>query len=418
MVTTVSPGERTGAVRIPASKSQAHRIILCAALGGGETVISCRGLSNDISATIACMNALGAKIEINGDKIAVSPRGIFRFSETAELPCSESGSTLRFLLPAVGALGISAVFQMQGRLPERPIEPLKSVLEAHGMSIEKRESQLFCKGQLTPGAYSIPGDVSSQYVSGLLMALPLLGGESTIEVTGKIESAAYITMTEEVLRLGGVKFEKSGNTYRIFPSKYHFPPAFEVEGDYSNAAFFLCTGALSGKGVTVTGLDGASSQGDRAVLDILSQMGAEISTVPGGFFVRGSSLHGAEIDASPIPDLIPVLAVTAAAAEGETRVVNASRLRLKESDRLQSTAAMLKALGADVTELPDSLIIRGGKPLTGGTVDSCGDHRIAMSAAVAATRCSGSVTVLGSESVTKSYPEFWNDFGFLKGAEK
>ena len=409
----IKPGERCGCVRIPASKSQAHRLLICAALGEKSCEIRCDGVSADIAATIACLNALGAGITVAEDRILVQPireipRGL------CVLPCGESGSTLRFLLPVVGALGAKAVFHMEGRLPKRPLAPLDAELRAHGMGIRQEGERLYCDGELRPDAYRLPGNVSSQYISGLLLALPRLPGESSLIVTGAVESAAYITMTEDALRLSGIGFTKNGWEYRIpGDQKPRLPDTLTVESDWSNAAFFLSVGALSARGIKVMGLNPASSQGDRAVLDILRSFGAEIAEENGDILIRAGSLHGQTIDAAPIPDLIPVLSVVAAGAEGETRIVNASRLRLKESDRLKSTAAMLQALGAEVEELADGLIIRGKAKLAGGTVDACGDHRIAMSAAVASCLCEGKVTVCGSECVKKSYPRFWADWEAL-----
>lgn len=412
---TILPGARTGEVHIPASKSQAHRMLLCAAMGEKEVTLRCRGLSKDILATVACLKALGASVDAEGEvlhlrPVSAPPPGL------CLLPCGESGSTLRFLLPLVGVLGASAVFEREGRLPERPIEPLRRELCRNGMDIRGDGARLYCSGQLRPGAFSLPGNISSQYISALLMTLPLLEGESTLHIEGALESAAYVAMTEEVLRLGGVQTEKTGAGYRIpGGQRCRFAPELSVEGDYSNAAFFLCAGALSERGIRVTGLDPQSRQGDRAIVPLLEEMGAQVASDGSSVTVKRAALHGITIDASPIPDLIPVLSVVAAAASGETRVIHAQRLRLKESDRLHSTTQMLRALGAEAEELPDGLVIRGGRTLAGGTVDACGDHRIAMSAAVAGGICRGAVTICGSECVQKSYPDFWTDFQQLKG---
>lgn len=412
---TILPGARTGEVHIPASKSQAHRMLLCAAMGEKEVTLRCRGLSKDILATVACLKALGASVDAEGEVLHLRPVSAPP-SGLCPLPCGESGSTLRFLLPLVGALGASAVFEREGRLPERPIEPLRRELCRNGMDIRGDGARLYCSGQLRPGAFSLPGNISSQYISALLMTLPLLEGESTLHIEGALESAAYVAMTEEVLRLGGVQTEKTGAGYRIpGGQRCRFAPELSVEGDYSNAAFFLCAGALSERGIRVTGLDPQSRQGDRAIVPLLEEMGAQVASDGSSVTVKRDALHGITIDASPIPDLIPVLSVVAAAASGETRVIHAQRLRLKESDRLHSTTQMLRALGAEAEELPDGLVIRGGRTLAGGTVDACGDHRIAMSAAVAGGICRGAVTICGSECVQKSYPDFWTDFQQLKG---
>lgn len=413
---TLAPGERSGSVVIPASKSQAHRLLICAALGDRETVIECGGTSADIEATARCLAALGAGISrdeagrFHVKPVRSVPEGI------CELRCGESGSTLRFLLPAAGALGARAVFRMEGRLPERPLSPLDEVLTEHGMTIRQDGANLFCEGSLTPGRYEIGGGVSSQYISGLLMALPRLDGDSRLEVTGKLESAGYVAMTEAALRLARIRFDRTGQSSFIpGGQRCSLPETCRVEGDWSNAAFFLCMGALSHEGVTVYGLDPASPQGDRAVLDILRRFGACVSENGGAVTVKRAPMRGIEIDAAPIPDLIPVLSVVAAAAGGETHIINAGRLRLKESDRLESTARLLRDLGGSVEELESGLIINGGRTLAGGTAETFRDHRIAMSAAVAACICAGSVTVTDSGCVAKSYPRFWDDLGQLHG---
>lgn len=409
------PGTRHGCVGIPASKSQAHRLLICAAMAEGETLLHCNGISQDIAATVDCLNALGAQIEDTEDTLRIRPISAVP-GGLCHLPCGESGSTLRFLLPLVGALGVEAVFHREGRLPRRPLAPLDGELAAHGMTLTAQGADLYCGGRLRPGDYTLPGNVSSQYVSGLLMALPLLEGESRLIVTGKVESAAYITMTEDALRLSGISFDKDEFQYTLpGGQRAKLPAELAVEGDWSNAAFFLCLGALSPKGMKVMGLSNRSSQGDRAVLGLLRGFGAEIWESEDAILIRKGSLRGQTIDAAPIPDLIPVLSVVASAAEGETRIENAGRLRLKESDRLRSTTELLRTLGADITELPEGLIIRGRERLHGGTVDSAGDHRIAMSAAVAASICQERVTVLGAECVQKSYPRFWEDFEQLEG---
>ena len=375
-----------------ASKSMAHRLMICAALAKEQTEISCATTSKDMEATAACLSAM--------------KRG-------GLLPCGESGSTLRFLLPVAAALGLSAEFHMEGRLPQRPLFPLDRELESHGIVLSRpQEDILAVSGQLQPGAYTLPGDVSSQYISGLLLALPLLDAPSTLTVTGKVESAPYIEMTLSAMSTFGVTAEKKENTYYIVPQTYRSPGALTVEGDWSNAAFWLCAGAL-GKPVTVTGLNTESLQGDKAVCEILARFGAKVEQAADRVTVSPAPLTAVDIDASEIPDLVPVLAVVAAAAEGTTKIYNAGRLRLKESDRLETVARMLTALGGKVEELADGLVITG-IGLTGGTVDSCNDHRIAMAAAIASVLCP--VKVTGANAVEKSYPAFWEDIERLRKA--
>ena len=417
MIRTIQPGERCGCVQIPASKSQAHRLLILAALGSADCRIQCQGISRDIAATMDCLNALGASIRVEGQEIFVSP--IRKLPDRCcHLYCGESGSTLRFLLPVVGALGARAAFHLEGRLPHRPLAPLDEELRAHGMQIRQEGELLCCEGKLQCGSYRLPGNVSSQYISGLLMALPIVGGESRLCIVGKLESAAYVTMTEDALKLAGIPYSASPGVYEISGDRRAVMPLeLQVEGDWSNAAFFLTVGALSEQGMKVTGLNLSSSQGDRAVLDLLRGFGAEIAVAENALLIRKGSLHGQMIDASPIPDLIPVLCVAASVCEGDTRIINAYRLRLKESDRLHTTSRLLLSLGAAVEELEDGLLIHGKKRLKGGSADAFGDHRIAMSAAVAACVCESPVILTGAEAVAKSYPDFWDHFEQLTGVE-
>ena len=418
MTVTLTPGPRTGGVSIPASKSQAHRLLICAALGQEPAELICGGPSADILATAKCLNALGADVRQTApDRFSVRPIAAVP-GGAAGLACGESGSTLRFLLPLVGALGAEGTFELEGRLPQRPLAPFDAVLAEHGMTLRQEGALLRCGGTLQSGTYSLPGNVSSQYISGLLMALPRLAGDSTLIVTGHMESAGYVAMTEDSLRLSGIRFTREGQTWRIPGGQTcRLPRLCRVEGDWSNAAFFLCAGALSPGGITVHGLSLTSSQGDRAVLDILRAFGARVTETDGSVTVRRGTLRGVTIDAAPIPDLIPTLSAVAAAAEGTTYIENAGRLRLKESDRLKSTAALLTALGGRVEEREDGLVICGSPRLTGGTVDPWNDHRIAMAAAVAACVCREPVAVTDSGCVAKSYPRFWEDFQQLKGEQ-
>ena len=283
------------------------------------------------------------------------------------------------------------------------------------MQLRQDGAVLHTDGQLCAGDYCLPGNVSSQFISGLLFALPILNENSTLTVTGALQSARYVAMTEQALAEAGIFTNKGGQVWQIDGGQRYAAPAVQtVEGDWSNAAFFLCMGALSEAGVTVTGLNPESLQADRAITELLTRFGAELAVSGDAITVRHGALHGITLDAGPIPDLIPVVSCLAALCEGETRIENAARLRLKESDRLQTTAALISALGGSARELADGLVISGRARLSGGTADACGDHRIAMSAAMAACGCAGPVTVLGSECVAKSYPAFWEDFASLK----
>lgn len=403
---TVHPGRLSGSVPAIPSKSAAHRLLILAALAGEKTEIACPAVSKDILATADCLRALGTDVARHSWGFSVTPG---KAPKGADLPCGESGSTLRFLLPVAAALGVEATFHLEGRLPQRPLAPLDGQLTARGVTLTRpTEDTLRCAGQLTPGDFTLPGNVSSQYVTGLLLALPLLSGASTLTVTGQVESAPYIALTEEALSQFGALPEKTNWQYEISPRRYQSPGKARVEGDWSNAAFFLAAGA------SVTGLNEQSRQGDRAILELLQRFGATVREQEDTAAVSWDQLHGIDIDASAIPDLVPILAVLAAVAEGKTRIFNAQRLRLKESDRLTAVAALLQNLGGSVEVTADGLLIEG-TGLSGGRVESFSDHRIAMAAAVAGTLASQPVTIHGAGAVEKSYPGFFQDFQALGG---
>jgi 3-phosphoshikimate 1-carboxyvinyltransferase len=388
-----------GTVKAVASKSEAHRLLICAALADGETFIACNSRSEDIDATVRCLEALGAKISHDENGFLVKP---LQFSdiENYELDCGESGTTLRLLIPIVLALGAKSKFYMSGRLPHRPLSPLDGQLELHGCILTgKGASPLICEGKLTSGEFVLPGNVSSQFISGLLFALPLLAEDSIIRVTSVLESRPYVDMTLDALRMFGVTIiEDDGQIFRISGNqKIRSPETVKVGGDWSNAAFWLSAGAIGNVPVNVTGLDANSRQGDRAVIDLLKQ-------IPG------------EINAEDTPDLVPVLAAAASVAAGKTIIRNAGRLRIKESDRLHTVTALLTDLGAEVIETDDGLIIFGKKVLTGGETESFGDHRIAMTAAILSSVCTGNILIKNAEAVNKSYPDFFKDFAALGGS--
>ena len=306
---TVHPGRLSGTIPAIPSKSAAHRLLILAALADGKTDIACPAVSKDILATANCLAALGAEIERRPWGFSVTPG---KAPKRADLPCGESGSTLRFLLPVAAALGVEATFHLEGRLPKRPLAPLDGQLTAHGVTLTRpTEDTLRCAGKLEPGGFTLPGNVSSQYITGLLLALPLLSGTSTLTVTGQVESAPYIALTEEALSQFGALPEKTNWQYEILPRRYQSPGKARVEGDWSNAAFFLAAGA------SVTGLDMESSQGDRAILELLRRFGASVTVAEDTAAVSWDQLHGIDIDAAAIPDLVPILAVLAAVAEGK-----------------------------------------------------------------------------------------------------
>lgn len=376
---TITPRTLRGDVNVIPSKSQAHRLLICAAFADRPTVLNCPGTNQDIEATASCLRALGAQIDRTASGYSVIPAQCI--PEEAVLECNESGSTLRFMLPIVGALGVDGTFILKGRLAERPLSPLWEEMERMGCTLSRPSvNTLRCTGKLMPGAYTIDGGVSSQFVTGLMFAHMLMEN-STLTITGKLESRPYVEMTKAALDL--------------FPNRSS-PGYVEVEGDWSNGAFWLAAEAL-GSNLSIHGLSADSPQGDRAIVELLQQLQAGNST----------------ISAADIPDLVPILSVVAAANHGAV-FTEIQRLRLKESNRVASVIAMLEALGGCATATEDTLTVSPAA-LCGGVVDSCNDHRIAMATAIAATVCTGPVTILGAEAVNKSYPQFWAEYRRLGG---
>ena len=414
---TLKPLERYGTASVPSSKSIAHRLLICAALSQNETKLILNGCSEDIDATAGCLKSMGALIEktVDGGRTILSVRPIRKSADAGKvsLDVKESGSTYRFLLPVACALGIDVGFILRGRLPERPVKPLLDALTGAGASISVSDNVVSVSGRIKPGTYRIPGNISSQFISGLLFALPLLDGDSNIVIGGNVESRHYIEMTESVLHESGIVIRRLPDGYFVpGGQQYHMSGLKNVETDWSGAAFMLCTGVLSRKGVTVKNLNMNSTQGDKKIVDLLRAFGAGVEIdIDGRVKVYRKELKGMEIDASEIPDLVPVLSVVAAFAEGETRITNAGRLRLKESDRIESTLEMINSLGGSAAATNDGLVIYGRKELSGGSVRSCEDHRIAMSAAVASLGTTGDVTIDSPGCVSKSFPSFWDVFG-------
>ena len=401
----LTPHPLAGNATAPPSKSAAHRKLICAALADSVSTLRLSQTSDDLDATIRCLRALGAKIEQDGELWQIEPPK--EPVKSAMLDCGESGSTLRFLLPVAAALGVNATFVASGRLPQRPMEQLLCALRDHGVSVSNG-FPLKISGKLRGGDYVLPGDISSQFATGLLLALPLCEEPSTLTLTGSIESAPYLALTQKVLRSFGIEPIRHENRYEISPARPR-GGSYGVEGDWSNGAALLCLGAA------VQGLSFESAQGDKEILPILERFGAKIEIQNGWIRADLSDLHGCEIDAADIPDLVPVLASVAATAKGETRIFNAARLRMKESDRLQSTAALVSTLGGEAKETADGLLIRGKETLSGGTVDSFGDHRIVMAAAVAAQKCRKSVIIRGAQAIGKSFPSFFEIYRSLGG---
>ena len=432
MLARITPAPLKGTVPAIASKSMAHRLIIAAALANGETHVICNTTCADIDATVRCLTALCALIETVEDGYVVHPTmksiefGLLKALAGGTLDCGESGSTLRFMLPVACALGANATFTGQGRLGARPLSPLSDEIIAAGCDLEGLGGfPLKTSGRMRPGTFKLPGNVSSQYISGLLLAAPLLAEPSTVEVTGRIESRPYINLTIQAMKAFGVEIsvervaakstEPEKTLFRTNGGSYRTPGTVSVEGDWSNAAFWLCAGAIGDDPITVDGVSLSSAQGDRNVLAALSRFGARIVRSTNAATVQSDKLQGFEMSAHDIPDLVPVISAVAAVAEGRTYIRDCARLRIKESDRLATTTKELTALGAKIRIAGDDLIIDGVDALWGGDVDSHNDHRIAMMAAVAASRATGEVRIHGAEAVNKSYPAFFDHYRLLGG---
>jgi 3-phosphoshikimate 1-carboxyvinyltransferase len=406
----ITPAALTGTVTPPPSKSMAHRLLITAALTDrGVSVIHGLADSQDMLATRRCLSALGARIDdVAPGTVEVRGLGsaIVEAGPAPILDCGESGSTLRFLIPLALLVNGQAEFVGHGRLMERPLKPYETLFREKGIVWKLENGVLDLDGgkgyddyALSAGAYRLPGNVSSQFFTGLLFVLPLLDGDSTLVPTTPLESIGYLNMTREAQQRAGVVSQWQGDTLWIPGNQRYQPFEAETEADWSQAAFWYAAAFLD-HSVTLSGLNPASSQGDRVISELYWKLAR-----PGD----------AEIDLSDCPDLLPPLAVMAAVRSGTTRFVNAARLRIKESDRLATTAALLRALGGQVAERPDGLDVQGGTRFSGGVVDGANDHRIVMAAAIAATRASGPVTISGAEAVNKSYPSFWEDYQRLGG---
>lgn len=417
MNTVVMPSKPGGTIHSIPSKSHVHRLLICAALSSGITKITCSSSSEDIDATADCLASLCADIKKEESVFVVDGAKNQTSAQTKKktLNCGESGSTYRFLFPITCALGANCSFSLKGRLPERPMDPLFNVLEQKGISISgKGTSEVSVSGKLRHGTFTIPGDISSQFISGLIFALPLLEGDSIIDITGTVESRKYIDITLSAVRSFGIIIYEEKNTFRIPGGQTYISPGrLASEGDWSNSAFWLCLSTLSGKPVTCKGLSMNSLQGDKDICRILRDFGAEVQISEDSVTVIPQSLKGITVDVSQVPDLVPAIAAVAVGAKGQTRIENAGRLRLKESDRLKAVSGVLNELGASVTETAEGLIIEGTGKIKGGTVDSWGDHRIVMMASMISAISGSPVKITNSQAVNKSYPGFFDDLSSL-----
>jgi len=430
----VIQGTLKGSLEIPPSKSLSHRAVIAAGLADGKSLVSNILYSDDLVATRECMETLGTVFAENqgnciGDSFMIEGNNGLELrnfkpkqdeSNTYSFECNESGSTIRFMIPIactlIGNKNKASVFTGKGRLTTRPMESYFEIFEEQGIGYKYEGSlPLTVNGAIKPGTFRMRGDISSQFITGLLYTLPMLEGDSIIEITTEMESIGYIDLTLDVLKKFGVEIQHEDyKIFRIRGNQTYRANDYKVEGDYSQVAFWIVGGLLNGE-IECENVLRESSQGDIEVVEIVERMGGNIEVLEDRIIVKKSDTKATVIDGSQCPDIIPVLTVLAALSEGETRVINAGRLRIKESDRLNAITTELNKLGADITELEDGLIIRGKKMLRGGIVEGWDDHRIVMSLAIASLKCTEDVIIKGSEAVTKSYPHFFEDFAKLGG---
>lgn len=420
----IIPSSLGGEVKVPSSKSIGHRLLICAALAQGESRIDGINMSKDIQATIKAVSALGGKVarEENSDSTTYLVNGIQPREDSKgpiEINCYESGSTLRFFLPVSLALCNNLFFTGEGRLTQRPINEYFPIFEACQIEMNySGQLPIGLKGSLKAGHYHLSGNVSSQYTTGMLLAAPLLNGDTEISIVGEMESKGYIDLTLDAMKLFGVHVERQGYQWFLVKASERYKPAFaHAEGDFSQGAFWIVAGIIGNKAIGIKGLNPKTVQGDGAVLSWVAQMGGKFVWEEDVLKVYPSKTKGIVIDGSQCPDLIPIMCVLAALSEGETRVIKGERLRVKESDRILSTVTELSKLGADIVETEDGMIIRGKSSLRGGCeLEGWNDHRIVMAIAIATTVCEEPVTLKGHEAIQKSYPDFFKDFISLGGA--
>lgn len=415
---TLRPAKLRGQVCVPPSKSLAHRMIICAALADGVSHVSPIQPSQDVLAMLDGMAALGAQCRLEGDVAVIRGVGAARRSEPVEICCRESGNTLRFLFPLSLTLGVGAHLTGAPGLAARPMTPYFDICARQGIECVRDAGDglsLRTRGRLTAGTYRVPGNISSQFITGLLLALSVLEEDSEILLTTPLESTAYVDLTLDAMRAFGVAVEPLDGGYRVRGGQKYVARDVSVEGDYSHAANFLCAAAL-GSDVAVTGLNPDSFQGDRQAVAVLRRMGADVRFEAGAYRFHPAPLHGVDVDVSEIPDVAPVLALTCALAEGRSVIRNAGRLRFKECDRFSSTVEAIRILGGRVRADGDDIVIDGVTQFPGGCLCPChNDHRMAMLYGIAATRCEQPITLDSRECVNKTYPGYWLDYAALGG---
>jgi len=419
----ITPRKLSGKITAPPSKSMAHRAIICAALAQGECRVTNIELSDDMIVTINAMRTFGAQVDIvddgNRKKLIIHGIGNRKITKKPDIDCNESGSSLRFLIPMALDIAHGARFTGKGHLPERPLGTYKKMFSQKGIEWKQGEKSLPLEisGELKSGLYELAGDVSSQYITGLLFALPRLAGDSQIKITGKFESRQYVDLTLQMLKRYGVSIEKTEDGFFVPGGQEYKPADYQVEGDWSQSAFLILEG-MFGDGVNISGLKADSLQGDSAIVSILQKMGADIAWQGGVLEARESSLAPLDVDVSQCPDLAPAIAAAMSVAHGKSTIFGGARLKVKESDRIMSVANALNGLGADVTPTDDGMIINGKNKLSGGSADAPNDHRIAMMVGAISSKCMGEIKLSGSRNVNKSYPSFWEDFVLMGGKIK
>ena len=411
----ITPNKLSGSVVIPPSKSLSHRAIIAASLAKGKSKISNVMYSNDIKATINAMRACGAKIEEYKDYLIIEGSDVIR--KESIIDANESGSTIRFMIPIALVSNEEITFVGKNHLVKRPLDTFLEIFDKQGIKYERGEDYLPLKvnGGLKSGEFTVRGDISSQFITGLLYALPLLDGDSVIHISTEMESKGYIDLTIDILKMFGIEIEnRNYQEYYIKGNQKYKPCDYTIEGDYSQSAFFLVANAL-GADIKLLAMEEKSHQGDKKIINDMNDFGFSTKFINDELVIDKKNPHSAIIDFSQSPDLGPALTVLASLVPGKSEFINAGRLRIKECDRITCMKEEINKLGGNVEELPDGMIINGVNKLQGGVVDSHNDHRVAMSLAMATLKMDGELKILNASSVSKSFPNFWEVFENLGG---